>query len=287
MTESDTSATVEEVTPEPQTEEVKTEETKPVVPPTWRDGLSNDDYKKNDTLNKYGTIDDMAKAHIELASMIGKKGVVLPNENDPNDVNRYYNELGRPAEAGKYENPQIEVDESLKEFYDEKGLDNFKPLAHKYGLTQKQFEGLAKEFTEAQMVNIKNALSENEKTATEATKGLMNEWLVDYDANTKQAELALKSFSKGIDDAKVQTLMKDPDVKRMFFNVSKVISEDNFRKGVSAPAESVQSLQAYIDSQVKNDGSSYYNQFAPDHKAAKQKVRESYAKLEQLRKAGA
>lgn len=276
-----------EPTPEPQpTEPVEPTEPKATpAPPTWRDGFTTEDYKNNDNFKKYGSIDDMGKAHLELVSMIGKKGVVLPNDADPNDVERFYKQLGRPDTADKYETPEIEVDEQFKQFISDEKFEAFKNIAHKYGLTQKQFEGLSQEYTGLQLEEIKNVVHEENKRLEESTKELMNEWLVDYDANTKQSEMALKSFTKGISEEKLEILMRDPDIKRLGFNIAKSVSEDTFRKGDGGKSlETTQSLQSFIDSQVKDLQSSYYNQMAPDHKAARAKVKDSYARLEALRK---
>ena len=278
-----------EPTPEPQVvdEPVVVEPTVVTPEPTWRDNFKTEDFKTNDNFKKYNTQDDMGKAHLELVSMIGKKGVVLPNENDPNDVARYYNQLGRPEEAAKYENPEIEIEDEFKQFYSEEKLNGFKDIAHKYGLTQKQFEGISKEYTGAQLTEIKGIIQAENSKNEESTKSLMNDWLVNYDANSKQSELAIKSFSEGIKSDRVDALMTDPDVKRLFFNVSKSISEDSFKRGDGGKTETAQSLQDYVDSQMKVKGSPYFDQSAPDHKATKRKVREAYSKLEALQKAGA
>lgn len=253
---------------------------------SWRDGFSNSEYKGNENFKKYGTLDDMGKAHLELTSMIGKKGVIFPNENDENDVNRYYKELGRPEKSEEYKNPEFQIEDEFKQFYSEEKIDNFKKIAHKYGLNQKQFEGLTKEYSEGQLAEIKNIVYSENKKRNEAQKILMNEWVMDYDANSKQSELAIKSFAKGISDEKITALSVDPDVKRMFFNVAQSISEDKIRRGEKQGIGTAQSLQAYIDSQVKVTDSSYYNQSAPDHIAAKEKVRSTYEQLAAIRKAG-
>ena len=292
MTEQEILQPTTESTPGPQDEsgqtETKTEvKEEPKVVPSWHDSFSDDALKADESIKKYKTLDDFGKAFKEKDSLIGRKGVILPNEKDPKDVERYLNELGRPTEAKNYANPEMEIEEDMKQFYSEDKLEGFKNIAHKHGLTQKQFEGLTKEYSENQLAEIKGILQAQNQQREAETKGLMNEWLVDYDANTKQAELALKAFSKDVPSEKVDALMRDADVKRLFFNISQVISEDKFRKGESVAGETVQTLQAYIDSTVKTPGSSFHDQNAPDHKATKQKVRETYEKLAALRKAGA
>jgi len=280
-------------TPQP-SEQVTTPEPQKVTEPvvetprvqTWHDSFTDEKLKTDESIKKYKTLDEFGKAYKEKDSMIGRKGVILPNEKDPKDIDRFLNELGRPPEASKYANPEIKIEDEFKQFYSEERINNFKNVAHKYGLTQKQFEGLTKEYTEQQLAEIKGIVHEENKRLEESTKGLMNEWLMDYEANSKQAELALKSYAKDIPQDKIDAIMKDPDVKRIFFNVAQSVSEDRFRQGGGQQAESIQTLQAFIDSQVKTAGSSYYNQRAPDHKATKQKVEAAYEKLAALRKVG-
>jgi hypothetical protein len=255
----------------------------------WYEQVFNDDSLKSDeSIKKYKTPDDFAKAFKEKDSMIGRKGVILPNDKDPKDIDRYYNQLGRPESPEKYQAPKIEVEEKFKAFFSDDKLEGFKSIAHKHGLTQKQFEGITKEFTEAQLSEVKNIVHEEQKKFESATQSLMQEWLVDYDANSKQSELAIKSFAEGIDADKISELMKFPDIKKLGFNIAKAISEDKILKGnVNKNEDTVQSLQTFIDSQVKVTGSSYYNQKAPDHLATKQKVNEAYEKLASLRKGAA
>ena len=282
-----------EVTPQPVVEptpeplEPKVEPEAPKVVSSWHDSFTDDTLKTDEGIKKYKSLDDFGKAFKEKDSMIGRKGVILPTEGDQVDMDRFLNELGRPDASDKYVVPEIQVEDEFKQFVSEDKLNAFKGIAHKYGLTQAQFEGLTKEYTATQLDDIKNIVHENNKALEDSTKTLMNDWLRDYDANAKQAELALKSYAKDVDPNKVAALLRDPDVKRMFYNVAQSVSEDTFRKGESASHDTIQTLQGFIDSQVKTTGSSYHNNMAPDHKATKEKVRAAYERIEALTKDGA
>jgi uncharacterized protein YjgD (DUF1641 family) len=279
-----------DVTPEPvevestDTSATEKQTTQDQTVKQWYDSFSDETLRKDESIKKYKSFDEFGKAFKEKDSMIGRKGVILPKETDPNDINRFYNDLGRPKESSEYKNPEIQVEDALKGFYSEDRLNNFKQIAHKHGLTQKQYEGIAKEFTENQLNEVRNIVSSENKKIEESTRALMNEWLVDYDANTKQAEMALRSFAKGISQEKIDALLSDPDIKKLGFNIAKSVSEDSYRKGDGRQVETVQSLQSFIDSQVKVMNSSYYNQHAPDHKAAREKVKEAYELLADMRK---
>lgn len=280
------------VTPEPQpTDPVEPtpqpQNTEPVK--QWYEQVFTDDSLKSDeSIKKYKSPDEFAKAFKEKDSMIGRKGVILPKDGDDKDLDRFYNQLGRPEQADKYKAPTIEVEDDLKSFYSEEKMNSFKTMAHKYGLTQKQFEGIAKEFTDSQLNEVRQIVAEENKRYEDATKELMQEWLVDYDAKSKDSELALKAFGNGIPQEKLELLMKDPHIKRLGYNIAKSVSEDKFKGGSSSHgADTIESLQSFINSQVHDSNSSYYNQKAPDHLAAKQKVREAYAKLSDLRKGAA
>ena len=274
-------------TPEPQPAPVPAtpEPTPEPAVQSWHDSLGDDALKTDEGIKKYKTLDDFAKAFKEKDSMIGRKGVILPNMDDPKDVDRYLSELGRPDEASKYESPEIQIEDELKQFFSDEKLNGFKDIAHKYGLTQAQFEGLAKDYTEAQLAEVRGIIQSEKKGSEESNLKLQNEWNLDYDANIKQAELAFKSFSEGVDKDTVDALLKNPNVKRIAFNISKAVSEDTFRKGTSSTNDTAQTLQAFIDTTVKDTKSSYYDQRAPDHKATRAKVKDAYAKLSALREA--
>lgn len=264
------------VTPEPPVAAVK----------TWHDSFSDEGLKTDENIKKYKSLDDFGKAFKEKDSMIGRKGVVLPKENDEADMGRFFNDLGRPETADKYVSPEIQVEDNLKQFVSPEKLEAFKGLAHKYGLTQKQFDGITKEYSETQLNDIKMIIAQEAQSKDDAQKTLMNEWLLDYDGNTKKAELAIESFSKGLDSDTVDALKANPNVKRMFLEVHKVISEDRLSRGTNKPTDTAATLQAFIDSQVKDPEmkSAYHNANAPDHKATREKVKEAYAQLDQLRR---
>ena len=275
-------------TPEPQADQaVKETPAEPVVK-QWYDSFSDEQLRSDEGITKYKSFDDFGKAFKEKDSMIGRKGVILPKEGDEADKGRFYNDLGRPSEATGYTIPEFEVEEEYKQFISEDKLNKVKDIAHRHGLSQAQFDGMVKEYTELQINGFKNIVHNQNKILEESTKKLMNEWLSDYDANVKTVELTAKSFSEGIDKDSLENITRHPDVKRLLLNISKTIAEDNFRKGDTMANENVQSLQAFIDSQVKDGTSAYYGSKIPgEQKAVKAKVKDAYAKLESLRKAGA
>ena len=86
--------------------------------------------------------EDFIKDYVNKDSLVGRKGVLLPKEDDDEDLNRFYSELGRPETPENYENIEVDVPEEIKDFVDLSEVDNFKGLAHKYGLNNKQFQGL-------------------------------------------------------------------------------------------------------------------------------------------------
>ena len=140
---------------------------------SWQEQAFTDEaLRSDDTIKRYKTPDEFGKAFKEQRDMVGRKGIILPNENDPNDMDRYLNQLGRPETSDKYENPNIEVEEEYKQFYSEDRLNGFKEIAHKYGLTQKQFEGITKEYSESQLDEI---IGYHQKCLREREKGLSSQ----------------------------------------------------------------------------------------------------------------
>jgi DNA-directed RNA polymerase beta subunit len=99
--------------------------------------LLSDEYKSHQSLQQYKDLNGLVKSHLELEKTLGDR-VKLPNEKSTEEeINKFFNKLGRPEEAGKYE---LSTPENLPEGFEmnEESLNQFKELAFKLGLTTKQ-----------------------------------------------------------------------------------------------------------------------------------------------------
>lgn len=96
------------------------------------------EYKEKGYMNKYKDINSLFKSFDSLQSMIGKRGNGIPQENATEEEwNKFYTEFGRPETSDGYE---FKFEEGVEQ--DEKTLKEYKEIAHKLGLNQKQAQEL-------------------------------------------------------------------------------------------------------------------------------------------------
>jgi len=192
----------------------------------------DDDVKNDPNISKYkGNFVNMAKGHIELAKLVGRKGVIVPAENATDEErSTFYNSLGRPETADAYKLAPLE--NAHKELITTPETEKeYKELAHKIGLTQAQAEAL----NTWQATRLNQALINRDKAETEAmneaVKALRQEWAGQFDANTALAnKVVLKFGGQGAIDA-FGDLGNNPAVMKFLANIGKKISEDALNRG--------------------------------------------------------
>lgn len=151
-------------------------------------------YAENPNFNKYKTVKAFAEGHESLISKLGT-AINLPPENaTPEQMNEFYNKLGRPETPDKYE-----FEDKLPEGWkiDEKLDTEYRGLAHEIGLTAEQAQKLRTFYNGA----VETAYNGNQKEVQtrlaqdhEKNVGLIKEmWGGDYKAKTKIAMNTAKS----------------------------------------------------------------------------------------------
>jgi len=143
--------------------------------PSWRDDLG-DDIKDNPLFDKYGSRDDALRALVGAQDLIGKKGLIQPDENSSKDEwDNFYKDLGRPESAEKYTLPEIEgLPEGLP--IDDNLTNDFKAWAHEAGLNQNQVNLVYGKY-QTSMATMFNGIEEAKVTAkNEAETDLRAEW---------------------------------------------------------------------------------------------------------------
>lgn len=100
-----------------------------------------------------------------------------PNLDDEQAMSTLLRSLGHPEKEDGYVVPEIKPEGDVE--LDLKPIDVFKPIAHKHGLTQRQFEGIVKDMSAA---NIQQA-QEAKKVHDQNVKARMDEWGQAHDKN--------------------------------------------------------------------------------------------------------
>lgn len=145
-------------------------------------------YAENPNFNKYKTVKAFAEGHESLISKLGTAINLPPEDATPEQMNEFYNKLGRPETPDKYE-----FEDKLPEGWkiDEKLDTEYRGLAHEIGLTPAQAQKLRTFYNGA----VETAYNNNQKDVQtrlaqdhEKNVGLIKEmWGADYKAKTKIA----------------------------------------------------------------------------------------------------
>lgn len=116
-----------------------------------------------------------------------KSMVSLPGENaTEEDINAFYNKLGRPESADKY-------DFHIKEGNNDVFAKEVAPLLYKAGISQKQLDVLAPQWDALVEQSKEKVAKQLEEEDNQAKDLLRKEWGADYDKNIELAKRAAQS----------------------------------------------------------------------------------------------
>ena len=185
------------------------------------EGLSEEN--KSFVANKgFKSYDDVVTSYINLEKYQGvpaDKLIRLPDENNADEVNAFYNKLGRPEKAEDY---KFEIADGQ----DDSIAKAIAPELFKAGLSQKQAAAIYKTLEAAKIEQTKAA----EAAAVKAEEDLKSEWGANYDNNLKAAQQAAKIA--GVTAEQIEALQKATDYKtvmNMFKNLASKFGEDALR----------------------------------------------------------
>ena len=187
---------------------------------------------KDSPIGKYKTVGELSKGYENAQKLIGAKGVIVPGENaTPEDIEKFYNTLGRPEKPEGYKfqpldnlHPELKMTPEV-----EAGFNQF---VHKHGLTQKQADGVRSEYFNALNTSLVKRDETTNAKRHEAETKLRNEWGADYDNNLKQAKAMLGKYGGEEMNAYAnEAAGNDPRLIRFLANIGKKFSEDKFVSG--------------------------------------------------------
>ena len=115
-----------------------------------------------------------------------------PNPEDEDAVKAIFRQLGQPEAKDDYKVPEIEVPEGVELNTDLQ--EAFREIAHRNGLTQKQFEGVFKEFTQKSLEQVMAQQQQQQQAMAELKK----EWGLKFDDKVKLAEKVHQHFFKEV-----------------------------------------------------------------------------------------
>ena len=191
-----------------------------------------------------------------------------PDVDNVDVMDAFYNQMGRPEEAEKYNAPELTAPEGI--VIQDELADSFKGIAHKHGLSQKQYEGVIKDYTASSVEIAQGQLEEQQNSM----KGLNDEWGMKFDGNMEKAEaVRIKYFN----DVVPNLATAGADTVKAFANIadrfgkegsSNLIEETREHTNVVAPIEAQERLNEILS----NKEHAYWDAHDPTHQQAVDKV---------------
>ena len=162
------------------------------VADTWQTQHLPEDLRDNDTLSKFKDVGALGNSYLELQKMVGSR-IKLPAEDaSEEDVNSFYNQIGRPESPDKYELNMPEAD------YRQDKLDEFLNQAHKSGLTNKQAQEAINFYHAMELDGHVNAEASMQQARLDAETALKKEWgPTEY---PKNLAISRRAFNRFADD---------------------------------------------------------------------------------------
>jgi hypothetical protein len=186
---------------------------------------------KDTPVGKYKTIGEVVKGYGEAQKLIGAKGVIVPSEKaTPEEVEKFYNSLGRPEKPDGYKlspmsglHPEVDMSPETEA--------GFKAFMHKHGIPQREADGIRKDYYTMMSQSLVKRDQEMLTKKHSAETALRQEWGAEYGTRLSQASQLVEKFGgEGAREA-FGDLGNNPIVLKTLGNLAKHFNEDTFVKG--------------------------------------------------------
>lgn len=201
------------------------------VPQDWRNWSHHipEDMKSDETLNRFGTTADVAKAYVEIRKKMGGSIAVPNGDSSKKDIAEFYDKLGRPAESDSYKLPEMELPDEIK--VSDETVKWFRETSYNLGLSQLQTENLYREYHSMLRSEHEGQGKASEEYRNETMENLKKDWGASYKDNIDTAsrtaqQLFPDDFIEALNQAGVGN---DPVILKAFFGLSKKIGGDSIK----------------------------------------------------------
>ena len=193
----------------------------------WANNLPEDSAAYKDTLSKYKSVPDMAKALANANALIGKK-LGVPNEkSSPEEVAAFRRSLGVPDSIEEYKFAPDALPEGMT--WDDNNVKNYAEIAHKHNIPPSAMKALVTEHAKMEHFKMQGMQAQIEKQHVEAVNTLKKEWGVEFDKNIGLAKQAAKIAGVNANSQG----FADPEVVRGFVRMAQMMSEDKVGRSMS------------------------------------------------------
>mgnify|MGYP003636725543 FL=1 len=196
----------------------------------WRSTIP-EDIQNDPSLADIQDVASLAKGYVHAQHMIGSDKVAIPSrEASQEELDVFYNKLGRPESADGYEAPT----ENMPEIpHDNEMQTRFFEEAHRIGLNKQQAGALIRWQAEQAQTGIEANSQATESAMQQAQDSMRQEFGKAYEEKMNMAKNAALEFG-GEDLMKVldsSGLGNDPAIIKAFANIGKAIMNDEIVGG--------------------------------------------------------
>ena len=193
----------------------------------WANNLPEDSAAYKDTLSKYKSVPDMAKALANANALIGKK-LGVPNEkSSPEEVAAFRRSLGVPDSIEEYKFAPDALPEGMT--WDDNNVKNYAEIAHKHNIPPSAMKALVTEHAKMEHFKMQGMQAQIEKQHVEAVNTLKKEWGGEFEKNIGLAKQAAKIAGVNANSQG----FADPEVVRGFVRMAQMMSEDKVGRSMS------------------------------------------------------
>ena len=193
----------------------------------WANNLPEDSAAYKDTLSKYKSVPDMAKALANANALIGKK-LGVPNEkSSPEEVAAFRRSLGVPDTIDEYKFAPDALPEGMT--WDDNNVKNYAEIAHKHNIPPAAMKALVTEHAKMEHFKMQGMQAQIEKQHVEAVNTLKKEWGGEFEKNIGLAKQAAKIAGVNANSQG----FADPEVVRGFVRMAQMMSEDKVGRSMS------------------------------------------------------
>lgn len=167
-----------------------------------------DQYRNDPSVSKFQSINDLAKEHVNLQSLLGRKGVILPTEDDGAETwSRYRKDMGIPDSYESYSKDGFTPPSET--LWDDSFESSMAEAAHGLNISDSQFSGLLNAYAASLKNSLEQAESINEEAFEESEALLRKDWGAAYEANVNIGISALSHLTDGNPESLAEMQLSD------------------------------------------------------------------------------
>ena len=217
---------------EVQETETQAQDTAIEASPSFLDGVDSQ-FASDPNIAKFDNVNDLAREHVNLQSLLGRKGLVVPKEGDSQEIwDKYRTEMNIPPDTSGYFGDTTPEENDLPS--------HIAKVAHNSNLSVDQYNEIMQGYESWYKDVIENNSQEIEQTTNENLNSLKKEWGRAYEAKTDMGASALSTLTKGkaesvanIELSDGTSLGNNPNFIKVMASIGEILQEKGLLEGTN------------------------------------------------------